>query len=42
MKKSFEVVSKIYKGRNKIVKDLDEFYLLKLKEFKIMVKKIVV
>lgn len=33
-------MSKIHKGRNKIVKDLDEFYLPKSKELKIMVKKI--
>lgn len=33
-------MSKIHKGRNKIVKDLDEFYLPKSKGLKIMVKKI--
>lgn len=37
-KKSSEAVSRIDKGRNKMLKDLDDFYLPKSKELKIMVE----
>lgn len=35
-------MSRIYKGRNKVIKNLDDFYLLKMKDFEIVVNKMVV